>query len=245
MLNYLFLFGVVATASCQEARGRRVEDPFALFDKHITHTLTHLWPWSQLMTAAAALEAENSWDTPKIYSDDKKFEISMNVKRFKPEELRVRVKDRYIKVEGKHNMANDEVQFLANHFLQRFLLPRGTKQEEVTAVLRETGVLTISAPRHEVPPPPQEIEVPIEVLPQPTTTEEPVKNDTTTEKKEEPVVTSSSSPLEQLELTEATTHIGKIRKKELKTIVKTAKDNEVTKGGDGNGLDYALMETEE
>ncbi|XP_028167021.1 alpha-crystallin B chain-like [Ostrinia furnacalis] len=254
------ILALVSAATCDEARRHRIEDPFAALDRHITHTLAYhyLWPWDQLIKAAAAIDAEEHLEEPKILSDDKKFEINMNVKRFKPDELRVKVKNRYILVEGHHKENNDNRQkFMANHFVQRFVLPLGSKQEEVTAILKENGILSITAPKHELPPPPPEREVPIEVrLPEktevpektesPVKTETPVKEETTTEKKEvSPVVTSTATPLEQLDLVEATTHVGKIRKKELKTTPKTTKDNEVTKGGEGNGLDYMLIESEE
>ncbi|CAH0405139.1 unnamed protein product [Chilo suppressalis] len=251
MYKCLILVAVLSTATCDEARKRRVEDPLAAFDRHLTHTLAYhyLWPWSQLMKAAAVIDAEDHLEEPQIISDAKRFEINLNVKRFKPDELRVMVKNRYIIVEGKHKVTNEDTRFMANHFVQRFVLPPGSKPEEVKAILNEKGVLSISGPKHELPPPPPMIEVPIEVLiPEKTTEkiEEVEKVELTTEKKEVPAIsTSTDTPLEQLELTEATTHIGKIRKKELKTTPKATKDNEVTKGGEGNGLDYALIEADE
>ncbi|CAH1640002.1 unnamed protein product [Spodoptera littoralis] len=254
MQKYVLLIAFITTVACHEARKHRVEDPFSALDKHITHTLAYhyLWPWSQLIRAAAALDVEEVLEEPQIVSDNEKLLINLNVRRFKPDELRIKVKNRYIIVEGKHKEKDDVQQFMANHFVQRFVLPPGSKQEEVTAVLKENGVLTVSVPKHELPPPPPEREVPIEVrLPVKVEdkTEIPVtvkeeKIETTTVKKEVPVQASSVTPLEQLELVEATTHVGKIRKKELKTTTKTSKDNEVSKGIDGNGLDYALIEAE-
>ncbi|KAJ8735988.1 hypothetical protein PYW08_006644 [Mythimna loreyi] len=257
MQKYILIIAFIATAACHEqGRKHRVEDPFAALDKQITHTLAYhyLWPWSQLIRAAAAMDVEEALEEPQIISDKEKFQVNLNVRRFKPDELRIKVKNRYIIVEGKHKIKDDVQQFMANHFVQRFVLPAGSKQEEVTAVLKENGVLTVSVPKHELPPPPPEREVPIEVrLPvkvedkteKPVTEEKVEIAETTTEKREVPVQTSSATPLEQLELVEATTHVGKIRKKELKTTTKTAKDNEVSKGLVGNGLDYALIEQEE
>ncbi|GBP81299.1 Protein lethal(2)essential for life [Eumeta japonica] len=259
-----FLFVVLLASCCsasdeREPRGRKVlkyEDPFASFDRHVSHALAYhyLWPWSQLFKAAAALDGEDALEEPQIYTDPEKFEISLNVRHFKPDELRVRVKNRYIIVEGKHKESNeDHKHFITNHFVQRFALPAGSKSEEVTAVLKANGVLSVSAPKHELPPPPPEREVPIEVLKPAVVddkTEEFVEKkpepiDNSTEKKAEEPSSTVSTPLEQLDLVEATTHVGKIRKKELKTSTKTAKDNEVTKGVDNNGLDYALVETED
>lgn len=265
MQKYFLILAFITTAACHDGKRHREQshhtDPFSALDKHITHTLAYhyLWPWSQLIRAAAALDVEDALEEPQIISDNEKFQVNLNVRRFKPDELRIKVKNRYIIVEGKHKEKDDIQKFMANHFVQRFVLPPGSKQEEVTAVLKE-NVLTVSVPKHELPPPPPEREVPIEVrLPEKLEdktqkpvneeiekqTEEPVKVEAITEKKVVPIKTSSETPLEQLELVEATTHVGKIRKKELKTTTKTAKDNEVTKGIDTNGLDYALVEPEE
>ncbi|CAH2050941.1 unnamed protein product, partial [Iphiclides podalirius] len=239
----LVLLSAAALVCCDDARKQKHVDPFAALDRHISHSLAfhYLWPWSQLMRAAAALDVEESLEEPKIVSEPDRFQIILSVKRFKPDELKVKVKNRYIIVEGKHKEEDDEKRFTANHFVQRFVLPPGSKPEEVTAVLKENGKLSISAPKHELPPPPPERDVPIEVLAPEVKTERIGAAETSTSKEVLPLQTSSASPLDL----EATTHLGKIRKKELKETAKTAKDNEVTKGGDGNGLDYALIEAEE
>lgn len=247
----IIALSLLTVTSTQEVKRQKYEDPFALLDKHITHTLAHhyLWPWSQLIKAATAMEDEDHLEEPQLDSDPTKFEVNMNVKRFKPEELKIKVNKNYILVEGRHKESNDDRhKFVANHFVQRFVLPAGCNQDEVSAVLKPNGVLSITAPKHELPPPPPEREVPIIVLlPEETTTKKVVE--TTTAKKEEPVEVTEkfeTTPKSvDLELTEATTHVGKIRKKELKTSPKTTKDNEVAKGVDENGLDYALLEATE
>lgn len=219
------------------------EDPFAVFDKHFSHALAHhyLWPWSQLMKAAAALDEEENLEEPQIVRSPDKFQVFLNVKRFKPEELKIKVKNGQILVEGRHKEANEKYQhFIANHFTQRFVLPAGTKSEEVSATLNEKGILIISAPKHPLPPPPPEREVPIIVTTKAVEESTTLKQEPTTENKVEENSTSPSTPIEDLELVEATTHLGKIRKKELKNTTKTNKDNEVSKVIDGNGLDYAM-----
>ncbi|CAG4953722.1 unnamed protein product [Colias eurytheme] len=245
MYKQALLFAAfLAITNCEEKpyKTHHYVDPFALLDRHLSHSLTYLWPWSHLIRAAAALDLEDNLEDPQIISDSEQYLVRLNVKHFKPDELKIKVKNRYMIVEGKHKVRNDDdKRYIANHFMQRFILPPGSNQEEVKAVLNEKGILTISAPKHELPPPPPEREVPIEVIePSEEKTEKPVEK----VDKKEPIPASSPTPLEQLEI-EATTHVGKIRKKELKTTTKTTKDNEVTKGGDGNGLDYALIEGEE
>ncbi|XP_061709223.1 heat shock protein 67B1-like [Cydia pomonella] len=286
MHKYVALALLLLAGAHARKHHHKQEDPFAALDQHLSHSLAfhYLWPWSQLVQAAAAMDNEDNLEEPQITSDPKGFEINMNVRRFKPDELRVKVKNQYIIVEGRHRVTSDNTRFMANHFVQRFNLPPGTKQEEVKAVLKENGILSISAPRHEVPPPPPERIVPIEVrLPQPSSekpTETPTevstekietsseKLETTSEKIEsssekieassEKIETSSKKVPEmemdasaekedsllEFRLGDKTHHVGKIRKKELKNTSKHVKDNEVSKG-DGNGLDYALIEAEE
>ncbi|NP_001276564.1 alpha-crystallin B chain-like precursor [Bombyx mori] len=239
--NVLLAVALLSVGSCQSRR-HKVEDPFVALDKHVSNTLAYhyLWPWSQLIRAAALLDAEDSLEEPQIIANDDKLEVNMNVKRFSPDEIKVTVKNKYITVEGKHKEAGDIKKFLTNHFVQRFVLPPGSKQEEVRAIYKENGILTVLVPKHELPPPPPERLVPIEVIKPEATTDSTDKIVVTTEKSSIP--TSTAAPLEELDLAEATTHAGKIRKKELKTTTKTTRDNEVAKGIDGNGLDYALVE---
>ncbi|CAH0727675.1 unnamed protein product, partial [Brenthis ino] len=252
MYKYAIILALLNLATCEERPHKtHYVDPFAMIDKHLSHSLAYhyLWPWGQLLKAAAALDLEESLEDPQIISDSEKYQVNLIVRRFKPDELKIKVKNRYIIVEGKHRVADNDNKFMANHFVQRFVLPPGTKQEEVKAVINEKGVLSISAPKHELPPPLPEREVPIEVIlpeekPEASSEKEEIKESMLLSSSASPILSSSASPIEQIE-TEATTHVGKIRKKELKTTTKTAKDNEVTKGFYGNGLDYALIETEE
>lgn len=298
---------LLTVALCEEGKredrkrkhGDHIEhiDPLAALDRHLSHTLAYhyLWPWNQIFKAAASLDVDN-FEEPQQTSDDKTYTIKLYAKSFKPEELKVKVKERNIIVEGKHNVSNDHQHFMTNHFVQRFVLPPGSKPEEVTAVFTDKDVLILSIPRHEVPPPVERI-VPIEVKLSEPTSEKPTltenkeqkkvnKEEKTENKKEEkkeekqeekkmekttkkpsstkPTVehavqatleevdetpkegtrVSTVIPLEKLELQEATTHVGKIRKKELKETTKMVKANEVSKGLDGNGLDYLLVDTE-
>lgn len=240
MLKKFLLLAVLVNVVLCQSRKHKVEDPFTAFDRHITHSLAYhyLWPWRQLMRAAAAMETEENFGEPQILSTAKKYTLNLNMKRFQPDELKVKVKNRRVIIEGKHK--EDEKQILSNHFIQMFELPESCKPEEVTAVYNENGLLTITAPKHYIPPP-VDREVPIQVLLPEDKTE---KNDVAEASSEKNVSQTTPTPVEQLDLVEATTHAGKIRKKELKTTTKTAKDNEVTKGVDSNGLDYALVESE-
>lgn len=228
----LALAAVSATGDNKSPKQTSPDDPFALMDRLVHYVFPprmKLWPWYDLFSAANPLE------DPKLISNRDKCEIDLFVKRFAPTDLKVRVKHRYVTIEGRRKENNDDAHFMVNRFVQNFALPAGCKEDEVVAVY-ENGVLSISAPKHELPPPPPEREVPIEVR-------TPVEVQTTTEKKEEvieTVLSTSQPPLDQLDTIEATTHVGKIRKKELKTTTKTTKENEVIK--EDNRLDMVEVE---
>ncbi|XP_053618286.1 alpha-crystallin B chain-like [Plodia interpunctella] len=270
MLKYAILLVIASTVYSKDTGQRFEEQLLSALDRGLTHTLAYhyLWPFSQLVRAAA--EADEGLELLQIQSDDKKYEVNLNVRKFKPDELKVKVKNQYILVEGKHKEIYAQRPILTNHFMQRFALPAGSKPEEVTAVLNERGILSVFAPKHKLPPPPPERDVPIEVR-LPITTEKPTEaaEDNTTDKvsfintsesseestenvqkdkkdnitkkvkqvdKKDAVKTES--PLWQL--IESTTHVGKIRKKELKSTTKVVRENEVTKNGEGNDLDDVI-----
>lgn len=227
------LIALAATASCHEAKHKQqIDDPFAIMDRLVQYVFPprmKIWPWQDIF------QSTNPLEDPKLVSTRNKCEIDLFVKRFDPEDLRVKVKNRFIIVEGRKKASDDDL-FLMNRFVQNFALPPGCNEDEVTAVY-EKGILSVSAPKHDLPPPPPERNIPIEVR-------KPEAVEIITEDKEEqttdaPSPTSTAVPLEQLE-PEATTIHGKIRKKELKTSNKVTKDNEVTKG-DGNGMDYGIV----
>ncbi|XP_059046940.1 uncharacterized protein LOC131842426 [Achroia grisella] len=274
MLKYVLLaIGIISVAYSGEIKRQRFRDSFEELDRYISHALSHhyLWPWSQIVRTAAAIDSEANFDGSRIISNDNKFEIKLNVKRFKPDELNVTVNKHNIIVNGIHKIGIDDGQiYVKNRMYQRFDLPPECKSDEVKAILNENGILSIWAPKHKLPPPPPERQVPIEVRLPVEKTETPIEDSTeedTTEKEDEelvknktnkkketfvdkidavkfvePTKLSTASPLLQQE--DTTTHVGKIRKKELKSTTKTVKENEVTKGGEGNGLDYLLIDGE-
>lgn len=237
MIKYVCVLILAATASCHVVvkHKQQNDDPFALMDRLVQYVFPprmKLWPWHDLF------QTPNPLEDSKLISNRNKCEIDLYVKRFDPEDLRVRVKNRFIIVEGRKKASDDDL-FMVNRFEQNFALLPGCKADEVTAVYNN-GVLSVSAPKHDLPPPPPERNIPIVV-------KTAVVVETTTEKKEEQTDAATTGvPLEQLDM-EATTVHGTIRKKELKVTTKPnhTKPNpsEVTQG-EGNGLDYSLVDVD-
>ncbi|GBP28609.1 Protein lethal(2)essential for life [Eumeta japonica] len=86
-----------------------------------------------------------------IQTDKDKFQINLDVQHFSPEEVTVKVADGYVTVEGKHDEKKDEHGFVSRQFVRKYVLPEGTIPESVTSELSADGILTIVAPRKDVP----------------------------------------------------------------------------------------------
>lgn len=97
-------------------------------------------PWCHL--AAATRDLGSS-----IKADTDKYQISLDVQQFAPDEISVKTADGYIVVEGKHEEKKDEHGYISRQFTRRYALPEGTIPESVESKLSSDGVLTISAPR--------------------------------------------------------------------------------------------------
>ncbi|GFY62996.1 protein lethal(2)essential for life [Trichonephila inaurata madagascariensis] len=100
----------------------------------------------------------------EVKNDDNQFQVSLNVKQFKPEEIEVKIVDNYIIIHGKHEEKNDEHGFVAREFTRKYMLPQNCQAETVTSSLSPDGVLSILAPKKTIEEPPkQERQVAIDV----------------------------------------------------------------------------------
>ncbi|GBP28661.1 Protein lethal(2)essential for life [Eumeta japonica] len=97
-------------------------------------------PWRQLATAAREVGSN-------IKVDKDKFQVSLDVQHFAPEEISVKTVEGFVVVEGKHEEKEDEHGFISRQFLRRYALPEGCEAETVQSKLSSDGVLTIIAPR--------------------------------------------------------------------------------------------------
>ncbi|KFD55440.1 hypothetical protein M513_03780, partial [Trichuris suis] len=82
-----------------------------------------------------------------VINDEKKFQVSLDVKHFKPEELEVTTKDNQLIIHGKHEENKDEHGFVKREFTRAYWLPQGVKPESFKSNLSAEGLLTIEAPK--------------------------------------------------------------------------------------------------
>lgn len=74
------------------------------------------------------------------------FEVNLNVKNFKPEEVIVQTVDDCIIVEAKCERKNDH-ELVSSQYRQRFELPEGCRSDNVTSTMSSDGILTIKCPK--------------------------------------------------------------------------------------------------
>lgn len=75
------------------------------------------------------------------------FQVCMDVTQFKPNELQVKVVDKMIVVEGKHEERQDDHGYISRHFVRKYTLPQGYDPEKVVSTLSSDGVLTVAVPK--------------------------------------------------------------------------------------------------
>ncbi|GFY64106.1 protein lethal(2)essential for life [Trichonephila inaurata madagascariensis] len=92
----------------------------------------------------------------EVKNDEKQFQVSLNVKQFKPQEVEVKVVDNFIVIHGKHEENKDDGGFCSREFTRRYMLPQGCESDAVTSSLDQEGVLTITAPKKAIEEPPKQ-----------------------------------------------------------------------------------------
>ncbi|XP_023944412.1 protein lethal(2)essential for life-like [Bicyclus anynana] len=76
-----------------------------------------------------------------------KWQISVDVQHFAPDEITVKTSAGNIVVEGKHEEKQDEHGFVSRHFVRKFKIPEDTDADAIESRLSSDGVLTVLASR--------------------------------------------------------------------------------------------------
>lgn len=86
----------------------------------------------------------------KMHIGEDGFEVKIDVKHFKPEEIKVKTVDNSIVIEAKHEEKKDsESSYISRQFVRRFDLPKEFKPEQVVSNLSSDGLLLIKCPKSE------------------------------------------------------------------------------------------------
>lgn len=95
------------------------------------------------------------------YSEDEKFamnakdgfHVSLNVEHFAPNEIDVKIVDKSIVVEAKHEERSENGEsYVSRHFTRRYVLPDEFNVKDIVSTLSSDGILTVKVPPKEIDP---------------------------------------------------------------------------------------------
>ncbi|XP_013198562.1 alpha-crystallin B chain-like [Amyelois transitella] len=83
---------------------------------------------------------------PSIKIDKETFQLTLDVRQFDKEEVRVKARPEFIIVEGKQERKTKDG-FVIRQFVRKFKLPIGCDPQTIKTTLSPNGILTVTAPR--------------------------------------------------------------------------------------------------
>ncbi|XP_043279355.1 protein lethal(2)essential for life-like [Venturia canescens] len=107
-------------------------------------TSMYIRPWADLLR-------QDQGGVSTVKADKDSFQVSLDVQQFAPEEIDVKVVDKMIVVEGKHEEKQDEHGWISRQFSRRYIVPEQCDIDQVVSKLSSDGVLSITVPRKELP----------------------------------------------------------------------------------------------
>lgn len=99
-----------------------------------------------------ALERSSGSGVSTVQADKNKFQVTLDVQQFAPEEVSVKVVGRNVIINGKHEEKQDEHGWISRQFVRKYLVPEQCDIDQLKSSLSSDGVLTITAPRKEPEP---------------------------------------------------------------------------------------------
>nr|CDJ87953.1 Heat shock protein Hsp20 domain containing protein [Haemonchus contortus] len=82
----------------------------------------------------------------KVSDDGSKLAISLDVSKFKPDELKVNIDGRTLTVEGKQEVKEGS-SYTSRAFLRQWTVPKGVDVDQIRSTLTENGHLSIEVPK--------------------------------------------------------------------------------------------------
>ncbi|KAJ8415355.1 hypothetical protein AAFF_G00423350 [Aldrovandia affinis] len=132
---------------------------------------TSSWPGytrSSLFTAFAPLQPnpriqrQLSGGVSEMHIGQDRWQITLDVNHFSPDEITLKTKEGYLEIAGKHEERQDEHGFVTRCFTRKYKLPAGVDLQHISSSLSGDGVLSVEA-LIPLSAPPAEIVIPIQV----------------------------------------------------------------------------------
>lgn len=102
--------------------------------------MSHYRPWGDLQRKSVG-------GASTVKADKDQFRVDLDVQQFLPDEINVKVVDRSVIVEGRHEDKQDEHGWISRQFSRRYIVPEQCDIEQVASKLSSDGVLSIIVPR--------------------------------------------------------------------------------------------------
>ncbi|XP_078083106.1 heat shock protein beta-1 [Mustelus asterias] len=106
-----------------------------------------------------SLQGQISGGTSLIQETSGSWKVSLDVKHFTPEELKVKIQEGYLEISGSHEERQDQHGFISRNFTRKYKLPSDVDTMSVTSSLTSDGILIVEAP---LPNP--AVQVPVEIM---------------------------------------------------------------------------------
>ncbi|KZC10006.1 Protein lethal(2)essential for life [Dufourea novaeangliae] len=84
-----------------------------------------------------------------VHANKNKLEVTLDVSQLAPEEINVKVVDKNVIVEAKHDEKEDEYGWVSRQFVRKYIVPSQCDISRVESRLSSDDILTISAARKE------------------------------------------------------------------------------------------------
>lgn len=141
------VFAVLATVTALPATDRPVPEPITtIYTEDIERPWLSFPLFGNLFEPLWRLLPSFADIGPKIFNNNDNFEVNINVKDYKKEDLKVKVKGDFIFIQGTHEAKQDDHDIFASQFFHTYTLPVNASGSDVTAQLTSDGMLIVKAP---------------------------------------------------------------------------------------------------
>ncbi|CAL7948311.1 unnamed protein product [Xylocopa violacea] len=84
-----------------------------------------------------------------VQADKNKFEVTLDVSQFAPEEVNVKVSDQNVIVEAKHDEKEEGHSWVSRQFVRKYIVPSQCNIDKIETRMSSDGILSITVPRKE------------------------------------------------------------------------------------------------
>lgn len=102
---------------------------------------------SGYLRALRHLQPEDS-GVSTVSNKKDEFNVTLDVQQFKPEDIKVKVADDYVVIEGKHEERQDKHGYVSREFCRKYRLPPNVRTEAIKSSLSSDGILSIQCPKN-------------------------------------------------------------------------------------------------